>query len=352
VADAALQNGGVTESVEQVIAEHLSQSREAHVELAIYGCREPAALARELDLCCRQLLQVGTRAGLFYQSSVGAVLGVELEDGRRVVLKAYQPDRSVERLREVVRLQRELSARRCLAPDVLAGPAPLARGQVVIEEYVHGGHTRDGHEPVVRRAIAHSLHALSRALDPFVAESSLPVHLLAQLAPDVLWPRPHSKLFDFEATRAGAEEIDALAAQARKRMLRAGRVVLGHSDWRAEHLRFEGDLPVAAFDWDSLCKGREPELVGFIAHAFCADWSRSQHVQAPTLEEARAFVRDYEAARAQAFDADERRLLGASFAYSVAYSARCGHAFGKRQRDQPGTFHELCARHGEQLLEL
>jgi hypothetical protein len=322
------------------------------VELAIYGSADPAALARELDRCCRQLLQVGTRAGLFYQSSIGAVAGVELEDGRRVVIKAYQPERSCERLREVVRLQRELAARGCLAPDVLAGPAPLARGQVIIEEYVQRGHTRDGHEPVVRRALASSLHAVSAALDPFVAVSSLPVHLLAQLAPDVLWPRPHSKLFDFEATRAGAEQIDALATQARQRMLRAGRVVIGHTDWRAEHVRFEGDLPIAAFDWDSLCKGREPELVGFIAHAFCADWSRPQHVQAPTLEEARAFVSDYEAARGRAFDAEERRLLGASFAYSVAYSARCGHAYGKRERDEPGTFHELCARYAERLLEL
>jgi hypothetical protein len=344
--------GSVTESVEQVIAKHLSQCREAHVELAIYGFAEPGALARELDRCCRQLLQVGTSAGLFYQSSIGAVAGVELEDGRRVVIKAYQPDRSGERLREVVRLQRELSARRCLAPDVLAGPAPYARGHVIIEEYVQRGHTRDGHEPVVRRGLASSLHAVSAALERFVAESSLPAHLLAQLAPDVLWPRPHSKLFDFEATRAGAEELDALAALARQRMLRAGRLVIGHTDWRAEHVRFEGDLPIAAFDWDSLCKGREPELVGFIAHGFCADWSRAQHVQAPTLEEARAFVREYEAARCRAFDAEERRLLGASFAYSVAYSARCGHAYGKRERDQRGTFHELCARHGERLLEL
>ena len=44
--------------------------------------------------------------------------------------------------------------------------------------------------------------------------------------------------------------------------------------------------------------------------------------------------------------------MGAAFAYSVAYTTRCGHAFGKRERDQPGTFHALLARHGEQLLAL
>jgi hypothetical protein len=342
----------VTHSLEALIAEHLAGWNEPHVELAIFGLSQPATLALELDRCCRELLGAAAKAGLFYQSSVGAVAGIELGDGRRVVLKAYQPDRSRERLQEVVRLQRHLARVGCLAPAVLAGPARLAHGHVVIEELVERGRTRDGHEPEVRRGLALSLHALSAALEPFVAETTLPVHLLAQLGPDQLWPTPHSKLFDFEATRAGAEEIDALAAAARRCMAPAGRLALGHSDWRAEHVRFEGAVPVAAFDWDSLCKGHEPELVGFIAHAFCADWSRAGHVQAPTLEEARAFVRDYESARGAAFVAAERRLMGAAFAYSVAYSTRCGHAFGKKERDQPGTFHELLARHGERLLEL
>jgi hypothetical protein len=34
-----------------------------------------------------------------------------------------------------------------LTPAVLAGPARLAHGHVVIEEYVERGRTRDGHEP-------------------------------------------------------------------------------------------------------------------------------------------------------------------------------------------------------------
>lgn len=43
---------------------------------------------------------------------------------------------------------------------------------------------------------------------------------------------------------------------------------------------------------------------------------------------------------------------GGAFAYSVAYTTRCGHAFGKRERAQAGTFHALLARHGEHLLAL
>jgi len=33
-------------------------------------------------------------------------------------------------------------------------------------------------------------------------------------------------------------------------------------------------------------------------------------------------------------------------------SSRCGHAFGKKERDVPGTFHHLLAQHGQGLLEL
>jgi hypothetical protein len=342
-------------SLEQVIARHLAQwqpPHEPHVELAIYGFAEPARVAWLLDACCGRLLGARVRGALFYQSSIGAVAGVELDDGRRVVLKAYQPDRSFERLQEVARLQRHLTQHGCFAPPVLAGPEPLGRGHLLIEEQVTRGETRDAHEPIIRAAIARSLYTVSATLAPLLTSSTLEPHLLALLPPDKLWPKPHSKLFDFEATLAGAEEIDALARLARPHMLPVGQLVLGHSDWRAEHLRFEGERPVAAFDWDSLCKSHEPELVGFSAHAFCADWSRAGHTQAPTLAEARAFVADYEAARGAAFDTVERRALGAAFAYSVAYSSRCGHAFGKREREQPGTFHHLLTSHGEQLLEL
>jgi hypothetical protein len=338
--------------LQQTIAAGLASWSQCPVEHAIFGHAEPACMAREFERCAEALLGTRVSAGLFYRASIGAVAGVELADGRRAVLEAHQPDRSLQRLAEVVRLQGQLAQQGCFAPAVWAGPAPLAKGHVVVERYVQQGTTRDGHEPAVRRGLARSLHALSSALGPFVSESTLPPHALAELPADQLWPPPHSKIFDFEATRAGAEEIDTLAALARRQMAPEGRLVLGHSDWRAEHVRFEGDEPVAAFDWDSLCKVREPELVGFIAHAFCADWSRQGYAQAPTLEESRAFVAEYEAARGGAFGADERRLLGAAFAYSVAYTTRCGHALGKRESDQPGTFHALLARHGEQLLAI
>jgi hypothetical protein len=110
---------------------------------------------------------------------------------------------------------------------------------------------------------------------------------------------------------------------------------------------------VAAFDWDSLCREREPALVGFNAHAFCADWTRHHDIApAPTLDEARSFVADYEAARGGAFADDQRRLCGASFAYWCAYTARCVHARGVDERGMTGTFTHLVASEALHLLAL
>ena len=146
--------------------------------------------------------------------------------------------------------------------------------------------------------------------------------------------------------------IDDVARAARARFVAAGELVIGHGDWRAEHVRFEGDRIVGAFDWDSLGKEHEPALVGYTAHAFCADWSRTPPAAAPTIDEARAFIADYEAARGRAFDGAERRLCGAAFAYSYAYTARCGWSLGSDERERPGTFQHLVASHGPTLTEL
>jgi hypothetical protein len=349
-----LTNGdtrGMVADLERAIAQRFTEWGGASVELAIYGEADPGAVGRAIEAFCQRELASGVKRTLFYQSSVGAVAGLELLDGRRVVVKAYQPDRSRERLAEVARLQTELVRAQLLAPAILRGPAPLGRGWALVEELVDRGVVRDGHEPVVRRALARALQALVSTLAPFVASSPLP-SILFNLPSDRLWPKPHSSMFDFDATRLGAERIDALAAEARRRLKPIGRWVLGHSDWRAEHVRFEAERPVVAYDWDSLYKEREPALLGAIAHGFCSDWSKAEHVQAPTLDEARDFVRAYEEARGVSFDVSERALCGAAFAFGVAYTARCGHAAGKDERARPGTAQHLIEVHGHALLEL
>jgi hypothetical protein len=345
-------SGGIDE-LAAVIAAHLREWEPSppFVELAIFDCADPRAIATILNSFCLQSLGAPVAAGLFYQSSIGSVAGIALEDERRVVIKAHQPDRSREFLAEVVRIQSHLASSRLFAPHVIAGPLPLARGNAVVEPFMDIGQAADAHLPDIRRGLAASLHAIVRACDPLVESTSLRGILFAA-AGEALWPTPHSKLFDFAASAKGAEWIDDVARRARTRFEPLGKRVIGHSDWRVEHVRFLAGAPVVAFDWDSLSCEREPALIGSVTHGFCADWSRSDYRQAPSLEEARAFVADYERARGQAFSADERRSCGACFAYASAYTARCGHALAGDQRDTPGSFQHLVWSRRDEIFDI
>jgi hypothetical protein len=343
--------GDLTQPV-RVIAQQLSEWETPYVDIAVFGSTDPLTIARTVDDFCRDHLGAGITEYLFCNASIGSVHGVALENGKRVVVKAQQPDKPLDVLREVSRTQSFLAERGLFAPKVLVSPAPFALGHASIEDFIDVGATTDAHRPEIRAALASSLHAITDACRPLVPISQLASHILADLPASQLWAKPHSKLFDFEATSAGADYIDDVARAARQQMVPRGDIVIGHCDWRAEHVRFVDDEPVAAFDWDSLCKVREPFLAGFTAHAFCADWTVQGRAQVPTFDEARAFVADYEQARGRPFDRDERRACGAAFAYSCTYTARCGHALGQDQREEVGTFQHLVAKHGARLIDL
>jgi hypothetical protein len=345
-------DGGVAH-LGSIIAAHLREwdTSPAFVELAIFESDDAGVIAAAIDAFCARHLGARVAGGLFHQASIGSVTGVMLSDGSRVVIKAHQPDREVALLAEIARIQSYLAVRRLFAAEVVAGPLPLGQGHAIVESYIDLGTTADAHRPEIRRALARGLRAIVTTCEPLVATTYLGPALLGSPRAG-LWPTPHSRLFDFDATAAGAEWIDDIARLAREQMAPAGVEVIGHGDWRQEHVRFVADEPVAAFDWDSLCRQHEPALLGCVAHGFCADWSRNDRSQAPTLAEARAFVGDYETARGSPFSASERRLCAAAFAYSCAYTARCGHALGKDERGEAGTFAHLAWTEREGLLAM
>jgi len=336
-------------SLTDTIAAHLAEWEQPFVELAIHGTADARSIAAAIDRFCLRVLGASVAEPLFYRSSIGAVAGVRLTDGRRVVIKAHQPAQTALHLQRVANLQRHLAATEGIAPAIMAGPSPLGAGMAIAEEFCVRGDSRDGHQPAVRRALAAGLRRVICALDAFGSPAGLRSN---DPAADSLWPAPHSRLFDFEATTRGAEYIDDLAREARRRMIPAGTRVISHGDWRTEQVRFEGDRISIAYDWDSLCTTWEPAAVGAAAHMFCADWSRDDVAQAPTLDEAIAFVSDYEAERGKPFTSEERRLCGAAFGYAVAYTARCGHAAGVDIRHQPGNHQNLIHLHGTALLDL
>ena len=153
---------GVTQLAEVIAADLATWETPPYVELAIYGTGDARAIAEELDAFCRRELGGGVARGLFHSASIGAVTAVELADGRRVVVKAHQPERELGWLQEIVRVQMHLASRGLPATTVCAGPAPIGRGLGIVEAFVAAGVTRDAHEPAVRTALADGLYAMWR----------------------------------------------------------------------------------------------------------------------------------------------------------------------------------------------
>ncbi|CAA9257544.1 MAG: hypothetical protein AVDCRST_MAG77-2409 [uncultured Chloroflexi bacterium] len=336
------------------------------VERAIFGTRAPDAIAVAFDTFCAEHLGSRMEAPLFYSSSMGAVAGVRLADGRCVVIKAHQPDQSAAFLSAVQRVQRHLAARAFPfpCPRPLLGPVPVGGGHATVEEYDAGGEYRDAHEPPVRRALARTLARLAEDARPFAGDPALLAAGRACRPPaDRLWGKPHSVIFDFEATAAGAEWIDDIARRARQLLEElerdggAGDVVVGHNDWSMRQMRLAGDTVRVVYDWDSLIAEREPVVVGRAARGFTMTYGTPLDGTvpvAPALVELLSFAREYEAGRGRPFTPGEWRTMGAAAAHGLAYTSRCGHA--RAPLDGPnavfpaGSYREALARYGEDLL--
>jgi hypothetical protein len=127
-------------------------------------------------------------------------------------------------------------------PKPVLGPTPIARSLGTVEEFLDRGQQGNAFEPECRRAIASSLAELIILLRSFKGDVTCLRHLKRG---DSLYPRPHSKLFDFDRTAKGAEWIDVFARRARQAEAHKSKPVLGHADWRVEHLRFEDGRIVA-----------------------------------------------------------------------------------------------------------
>ena len=294
---------------------------------------------RAFERFCRSELGSGIGGTLFERAGTGIVRGFELEDGRRVVVKAHQPAQDRIFLTAVRDVQEFLDDAGYPVPLPLAGPAPLGRGLGLAQELCDEGTWEDAHRPEIRRELARSLARqleLTRCVGA-VSELGRGWRLWAGLG---LWPAvAHSPIFDFAATAVGAERIDRLAARA-KALVGGGEPLVGHSDWSAKHMRFVGGKIAVVYDWDSLDLSTETKLVGTAAATFTAN-AELDVPSAPTPAETRAFVDDYSAARDRALTRGERERIAAVTLYLVAYTARCEHALGRR-----GDFVEALERFG------
>lgn len=322
------------------------------VSRAVFGTTAPEVIAATIQAWLQAGLGARAERARFYRVSVGCVAGVELGDGRAVVVKAQRSRRSAAYFASCYAVRRHLADAGFPCPRPLGEPLHRDGVWITFEVLSDAGERRDAHEPAIRAALAEALADVVALTRPLLSSTRLGRAWFTAVPDDRLWPRPHSPLYDFDETSEGAAWIDAIAQRARAARARSsGEVVIGHFDWRVEHARFDtSGRVVATYDWDSLHAELEPVLVGANAHAFTADWQREDLVRAPSLDEILAFFDDYECARGEPFSPEERTLARASCVYSLAYTARCNHALRPAEEGWNGDFRPLLRTSAHTLL--
>ena len=230
---------------------------------------------------------------------------------------------------------------------------PGRPNQAIVESYLPDPGMRPYASVAERRVSAAGLAPQIAACRELPALPELADHPLNAPAGG-LYGEPHSPLFDFEATAAGAEWIDALATRAvAEREADGPAPVMAHMDWAARNVRLSDDGLLAVYDWDSVALVPESNAVGQAA----VTWSVTADpggTEFPTLPDIVGFVTDYEEAAGYRLDETQWRAVGRSAAWVLAYTARCEHSLdvkGMARPDQHAAQDRL-AEAGEALLAL
>jgi Ser/Thr protein kinase RdoA (MazF antagonist) len=305
---------------------HADDERVTDTERAVYGPVTPRELLSFLDTWARRRLGSGIARIVFRAGRIDVVWGVELADGRAVVIKTHRPPVDLGATRAAHEAQQVLAAAGFPCAVPLAGPDEV-EGRVVTAETLIAGRTPDGRDPAHRRLLAGGLarHIAILRHHPHLVRLAGPgpswCHY--QSGP---WPVPHDTLVDFRSTVEGYAWLDDLGRRAAHQILvhrDAGEVVVGHADWYGGNaVVVDGEL-AGTFDWE-LVADTEAVIAGFAAACYDASSTGGGGLSSP--EEVAAFLRDYDTVRepysAPPFSDREQRTAAGAAAWILAFNAR------------------------------
>jgi hypothetical protein len=190
----------VHDSVE-IIRKEIESWDSPFVELDCFGTSNAERIATIVNEFCQAHLGSNIRGYFFYRASVGSAHGIQLEDGRNVVIKVRPPPEtnphlSFDRksLEAIGAVMTWLADRSYPCPKLFLGPTLLARGHATVEEFLDHGERGNGFEPACRKTIAAGLTELIELLRSLNGDVSCLKHFQRG---NSLYPQPHSKLFDF-----------------------------------------------------------------------------------------------------------------------------------------------------------
>ena len=307
------------------IESSIRENPHSSVEAAVFGTDDSRFMVTCIEQLCAETLSTAIKRCLFYKATVGVVVGLELSDGTRCVLKAYQPRWSQGLLKGVHRVQGHLAAGGFPCPVPLSGPHPLALGFATVDHAVPD----PGQGPLTHEMMGVSARGLAELISRCQGQdgAGLTDHPF-QAAPGELYTEPHSPVFDFRSTTGGAEWIDELALAANEvRNADPSAPVIAHTDWSVRNVRLGQSKVLVAYDWDSLALVPESQAVGQAAVAWAAFDEVSDPV-APSAQAVVEYIRHYETGRGSPFTSTQRRAAGGAALWMLAYTARCEHAIG------------------------
>jgi hypothetical protein len=283
----------------------------------------PAVDPGLLATWCSEHLGSPPAAELFRSGFLSAVVGLRLADGREVVVKVRPAS---PRLVACVEVQRRLFESGYPCPEPLSGPAPFGDAAATAEVYVPGGALLPDGDLADRRFAEAFAFLISLAPRPAEVPTLHPAPPWAAWnhAGAGLWPRSEDGA-DLNKV-AGPEWLDRAGRCARDR-LRAGasEAVIGHCDWLASNLRWNGDQLLVVHDWDSTAADSEAVLVGLAA----ALYPTASPDENTTVAETERFLDAYCDARGRAFSAGERQRSWAAGVWTRAYDAKVQHVCGQ-----------------------
>jgi hypothetical protein len=291
-------------------------------EGAIFGSMTSKEILVFLDDHVRRQLGSGVARVRFRAGRIDAVWGVELADGRAVVIKTHRPPADVAALRATADAKQLLVAARFPCPTPLFGPDAVD-GRVVTAESLIVGSAPDGRDAKVRRLLADGLarHVqLLQARPDLVGRAGPgPSWCRYQSGP---WPVPHDTLIDFTTTTPGFEWLDQFGRRASDQILanRDGApVVVGHADWYAGNTVVADGVLVGTLDWE-LVADTEAVIAGFAAACYAQRQTSAGGLSTP--EDVEDFLRDYDSARSEPLSEAEQRTAAAAAAWICAFTAR------------------------------
>lgn len=338
-------------STSTVFADALGVFGDMPHERALFGTVDPDIVGRSIDDFCVDVLGSEVRACRFVSGNQSSVWGLDLADGRQVVVKATTRDDPAE-LGAICDVQRQLHRLGFPCPEVVVGPAALSWGTAVVHELVERGDVGDTHNGDGRAARAATLAWLHGLLSTWPTPVALTERTTwRERRTHPIWPRSYNPVFDLEKPEPDAAWIDALALRALYELeFDQAPKVLGHQDWSAQNLRVEDDEVVMVFDWDSLFLASEAATVGTAAVSFPSTWPGVASWASP--DEAAAFISEYEDATERRFGIDERRILRAAAVYSMAYTARCEFAHHGANTPDIGSYRHALSVWATDYFEL